>query len=113
MVPPRDTATSFVPSAEEATAVHDVSYISVGAQVAPRFVEIHMPDAVPAATSFVPSAEQATPCQHACGRLVMDHVWEYAGWLMPNPAHSTAKTVNDVFMWEIPFCTLRGSTHKP
>lgn len=74
--PPPATATSFVPSAEEATENQPVPGTLLDTQVAPEFVEVNIPlplyDA--AAINFVPSAEEATDHHSTAGTLFDVHV---------------------------------------
>ena len=62
------TATSLVPSADEATQVQLLVGALVAAQVAPEFVEMKIGQTKPkvelnAATSLVPSADEAMTCE--------------------------------------------------
>ena len=54
------TATSFVPSAEEATPNQFVMGAPLSCHVVPEFVEVEIAPGKAAATILVPSAEQAT-----------------------------------------------------
>src|SRR6185437_4544036 len=79
---PEQPATSFVPSAEQATEVHAITGVLFDVQVKPESVDVTIIPLYATATSRVPSAEQATDRQ-----LVFE---------------LTVKTIGDVIVQEAP-----------
>jgi hypothetical protein len=59
-----------VPSAEQATALHEVLTALVWVQLAPESAETYIPAMLATATNLVPSEEEATPIHEFEGALV-------------------------------------------